>query len=156
MTPTTNNQQPTIVFNILFVCLGNSCRSPMAEVMFNKYASEAGLKAYSTSAGLMAYSGGRAAENAILTMENRGIDLNNHQSRFIEDEILEEADLILVMEDSQLGEIPERYRDKAHLFTRYSSDVDEDIFDPIGADLSTYRQCADLIHKHMQNLIEKL
>lgn len=141
---------------ILFVCVGNTCRSPMAAALFNKIAESNGLEVKSTSAGIMALPGQKAAQNAIWLMSQKGIDLSHHRARLLEAETLDEGDLILVMEKAHLDVIPESYKDHAYLLSQYASDAEEDIFDPVGGDLPVYELCVSSIEKHLQNLAKKL
>ncbi len=82
---------------ILFVCTGNTCRSPMAEALFREIAGagESGFQVI--SAGTSAGRGVPAAEEAVQVLKEKGIDLSEHQSRPITEELLKEADLILTM-----------------------------------------------------------
>lgn len=128
----------------------------MAEALFNKMAKDKGIAARASSAGIMAITGGTAAPNSIAVMAQKGIDLTKHRTRLVENEMLEEADFILAMDNSNLQAVPEGYQDKAFLLSTYASGMDEGIFDPIGGDLETYKSCAELIEKHLINLIDKL
>lgn len=141
---------------ILFVCYGNTCRSPMAEALFNKMAKDKGISARASSAGIMAITGGTAAPYSIAVMAQSGIDLTRHRSRLLDNEILEEADLILAMDNSNLQAVPEGYKDMTFLLSDYASDTGEDVFDPIGGDLETYKACASLIRLHVTKLIDKI
>lgn len=146
-------RQPT---TILFICTGNTCRSPIAEGLFNKLAAKNSIKARAISAGTMAFIGSAAAENSIEVMASKNVDLSQHIARIANQAILEEADLILAMAKSHLDNLPIKYRNKAFLLSSYASNTDEDVFDPIGSDLQTYQECADLIEHHIGNLIEKI
>ena len=141
---------------ILFVCLGNTCRSPMAEGLFNKLSSEKGLSVTASSAGLGAFNGAHAAANAVSVMAQQGIDITKHRARLLDEEIIKAANLVLVMEGSQIEAIPEIYKEKVHLLSEYASGAAEDIFDPIGGGLDTYQNCANLIEKHLINLLKHL
>ncbi len=141
---------------IIFVCTGNLCRSPMAEALFNMMSKKKGLPFWASSAGLMAYNGNKASENAVLAMSERGIDLTYHRARSVEEELLDKFDVIFVMEHSQLESLPDHHQEKAHMLSDFASDVDEDIFDPYGADLQTYEMCAEIIEKHVLDLPSRL
>ena len=66
--------------NVLFVCTGNTCRSPMAAALFNKIAVEKDLDVRIESAGLFANDGEPASENAVAAMKDYGVDLSEHVS----------------------------------------------------------------------------
>lgn len=78
---------------VLFVCTGNICRSPMAEVLFAHMAPDAEV----SSAGTMDWSGQPAHEYAIAAMAERGLDLSAHRSRRLSEYLVDESDLIVVM-----------------------------------------------------------
>jgi len=150
------NDKPRLIKQILFVCLGNSCRSPMAEAMFNKLAQKRDLSICAISAGIIASVGNMAANNSIAVMLERGINLKYFRSRVLNENVLNQSDLVLVMEGQQLFSIPEKFQDKAFLLSAYASDSKEDIFDPLGCDIQSYSTCADLIEKHLIKLADAL
>ena len=68
---------------LLFVCTGNTCRSPMAEVIFNSLAEQKGLDWRAESAGVAAVAERPASQNAIQAVAEIGLDLNMHRTRFL-------------------------------------------------------------------------
>lgn len=90
-----------MIRRILFVCSGNTCRSPMAEVLLrNKLAAHSSEWAKDTvvsSAGISAFSGEPASENAAAAMKNRDLDLAGHQSKLLEAADIINADLVITM-----------------------------------------------------------
>ncbi|SFS34657.1 low molecular weight protein arginine phosphatase [Marininema halotolerans] len=82
---------------VLFVCTGNTCRSPMAAAMFEKMAEEAGYDVNVRSAGVSAFPGGTASEHAIKVLRGRGIDGTLHRSSPLTREWVEWADHIFTM-----------------------------------------------------------
>lgn len=80
---------------LLFVCTGNTCRSPMAEVIARDVAARRGLAVEARSAGLVAGPGQPAAEHARRIANERGLDLDSHRSTPISRQLLDWADLVL-------------------------------------------------------------
>ncbi len=83
---------------IVFVCTGNTCRSPMAEGLMRAELKRRGVSAVCVSAGLSA-GGEPAADNAVTVMEEVGCDITRHRSRPLTREITEAADRLVVMTD---------------------------------------------------------
>ncbi|MGH8165925.1 MAG: low molecular weight protein-tyrosine-phosphatase, partial [Woeseiaceae bacterium] len=109
--------------SVLFVCMGNICRSPTAEGFFRKVVADAGLAEAIRieSAGTHAYHVGAAPDTrAQAAAERRGVTLSNIRARRINDEDFATFDHILVMDKDNLGELleraPEEHRGKVRLF----------------------------------------
>ena len=83
--------------NVLFVCTGNTCRSPMAAALFNKIAMEKDLPVRIESAGIYANDGDLASSGAVDVMKDYDIDLLKHRAKTITEELLEKCDLVLTM-----------------------------------------------------------
>lgn len=86
---------------VLLVCGGNTCRSPMAERLWNRLAQEAGLDVQAVSAGLYASAGRPASEGALGALRRRNLDASDHRTRPLTPELVEEADLVLTMTRAQ-------------------------------------------------------
>lgn len=145
---------------ILFVCTGNTCRSPMAAALFNRLATEKNIGYEAVSAGLSAAEGSPASFNAIRAMEDYpSADLSCHRSGRLTRNDVEEASLILTMERFHrqmiLSMYPEAYQ-KVFTLKEYVYGTDGDIADPYGGDETEYRHCAAIISQAVENLIEML
>ncbi len=137
--------------NILFICTGNTCRSPIAEGIFRVLLEKYGLKDISCkSAGTNALRGGKAQPNAVIAAAEYGADISNHRARAYEGHMAEDADLLVCMSARHvllLGDgIPE---EKIRL-------LGGGITDPYGADLNTYRVCAAHITQALDDLVKTL
>lgn len=138
----------------LFVCTGNTCRSPMAEGIFNKIAKERGLDDTAGSAGIFAAEGGSASKNAVDALAETGADISGHKSRRVTPEMLAEYDEILTMTNSHadiLKSALPQFGYKIRTLSEATGGGGE-ISDPFGGDLDAYRACRDEIER----LVEKL
>lgn len=147
--------------NILFVCSGNTCRSPLAKALLEKILEQyPGLKEEINvdSAGLYALEGEPASEFAIEAAKAYGASLEDHVSKEVNKDLVEWADLILVMESFHKEEIMDEFGcpgDKVHLLTEYVG-VEGDIPDPYGGDIQKYMETAEKIYSLLNRLVEKI
>ncbi|WP_445114557.1 low molecular weight protein-tyrosine-phosphatase [Acinetobacter sp. WZC-1] len=91
--------------NVLVVCVGNICRSPMAEFFLKR--NHPGLQV--ESAGLSAMVGHAADDKAIACMESKNINMRAHVARQIDEKLIKKADLILVMSNNQQQHIEQNW-----------------------------------------------
>jgi L-threonylcarbamoyladenylate synthase len=147
----------------LFVCTGNTCRSPMAEGMFKKYLAEKlqcdvdqlskiGYKV--VSAGTMDTSDQPASDEAIAACEAKGIDIKAHKSGKLSLKLIEESDLIFVMERMHQRKVTTLSPEAANKCELLA--VDEEIADPIGQSQEFFNHCAELIEKAVRKRISEL
>jgi protein-tyrosine-phosphatase len=145
---------------ILFVCTGNTCRSPMAEAVARKMASERGLADVEVgSAGTSAWDGAPASDGALLVGMERALDLSGHRARQLTRELVAEQDLIFAMGPHHLERIEALGGvGKAHLLTGYASrgSSERAISDPIGAELEVYRATADELEREIRRVFDRM
>ncbi|MDD2481486.1 MAG: low molecular weight protein arginine phosphatase [Lutispora sp.] len=150
------------MFNVLFVCTGNTCRSSMAEVLFKEILKRDKLddKVKVSSTGTSVYTSLPASDNAIEAIRELGFDLTSHRSQKLNIDMLKEADLILAMTRVHKAHVLEMMPDaKNKVFTlvEYATNGREgDISDPYGYDLATYKRCRDEIKKYLEMVINHL
>lgn len=158
--------------NILFICTGNTCRSPMAEGIFKDMLIKNKIENINvSSAGISAFPGEHANEKAIKVLNEKGINIKEHRAKQLSDEI-SNADLILTMTKSHKEIIADYYFKKTDeispcLFTvkEFAAKIsgekltDLDIHDPYGMSYKMYEKVRDEIEKElikMLNNIDKL
>ena len=138
------------VLRVLFVCSGNTCRSPMAALLFQAKAEAAGLPAAAQSAGLAAFAGDCASENAVAVMRERGLDLSAHRARPVTPYLLEESDLVVCMSEGHRRALAP-FVEREKLLVPPGG-----VPDPFGGDLETYRACADALSAYLDTLLSAL
>jgi len=137
----------------IFVCTGNTCRSPLAEGLFKRKLAERlgctpdelpGRGFLVISAGLAAMMGGAAAEEAVEAAKTYGADLSGHVSRPLTPDLAAQADYLVAMTRSHLLTLTAGFPDHGTR-PRLLSPAGEDVSDPIGCEQHVYRECAEQI-----------
>jgi protein-tyrosine phosphatase len=141
-------------FQVLFICTGNTCRSPMAAALMRKLAGDRpDLRV--VSAGTAAGTGAEPFEPAIQAMRERGISLEDHRSRPVSVTLVEDSNLVFVMtsahRDLVLEWVPEA-ADRIHLLDPEGTDIK----DPMLGTLEVYRECAKRIEACLARRIAAL
>lgn len=141
---------------VLFVCTGNTCRSPMAEAIFNKICSEKNINASAESAGVYA-DGSLVSSNAAEAMKDYNIDISDKVSKNINKDLIENADLILTMSGSHKKALTYAFgdSDKIHTIAEFVGEK-EDVADPFGGTIDDYKKCRDMLYSMIEKVIEKL
>lgn len=138
---------------ILFVCTGNTCRSPMAEAIFNKLAAEKGIMDIKArSAGTAADDGAPAAVNAVAAVREIGVDLKNHAARRLTREMIHSSAAVYTMTQADAELLKKALpADAAKI-----SVLGKGIPDPFGGDIEIYRMCRDSILAAVKNITDKV
>jgi protein-tyrosine phosphatase len=157
------NQPEGGTFRLLFVCTGNTCRSPMAEAIARELASDRGWAHVQVgSAGVAAFDGSPASGGALRAAEAHGLDLSGHRARRLTHEQAHGADLILTMSpDHLMRAIELGAGERAALLTSYAGAQPEgfgggSIPDPIGGPDEEYEETFRVLARLIERVLERL
>lgn len=149
---------------ILFVCTGNTCRSPMAAALFRKLLAarlqcaeeELEARGYRVlSAGLSAAKGMPASPEAVELIEQRGGALSGHSSRLLTPALLSQADYVFTMTVNHRMTILQQHPELARRVQTLAPDG-TDVVDPIGCGPEEYRRCADQISGYLRGIVDRI
>ena len=141
---------------LVFVCTGNTCRSPMAEALAREFVPD-GWE--TTSAGLHASVGDLPSSEAVLAASEFGADISGHRVRSMTDALAFSATLLVGMTAAHAAELRLRFpfaADKVHVLGEYGPKPVRDIADPFGGTLTDYRQCICAIRACLRGLRARL
>lgn len=146
--------------NILFVCTGNTCRSPMAAALLKDMLEKKGIQNIKVeSAGIAAYPNEKASPLAQQVMEEQGIEMLDHRSKQVQVDLLKESDLILTMTEGHKNAVlsgePSVWN-KIFTLNEYVGMEGKDITDPYGLSKQEYQITSQEISKALVKLIDKL
>ena len=150
-------------FRLLFVCSGNTCRSPLASALAERELGALGWRVEVGSAGVSALSGTPASSGSLAAAQRHGLNLSAHRSREVDPALIDWADLILVMSPSHLVRLAQLGgAGKAALLDAFANgeegveDTGGGVPDPFGGDddayEETYRTLEELVSKALRRL----
>jgi len=148
---------------VLFVCMGNICRSPTAEGVFRHFVEEGGLSAdiEIDSAGTHAYHTGEPADRrASAAAERRGYSLAEIRARRVVTKDFEQFDYIIAMDKDNADRLVEQadaeYHNKICLFLEFASAQEEEVPDPYYGGAAGFERVLDLVEDASRGLLETL
>ena len=145
---------------ILFVCSGNTCRSPLAEAVARSILpSRAGFEVEVSSAGTSALDGSVASGFSLEVARDHGLDLSSHRARVVTREMLRDADLIVTMGVRHREAIEQLDADAVeytYLLTNFSDHLHGEIPDPIGSGRDVYERTYLAIRDCIESMAGRL
>ena len=153
-----------MIRRILFVCTGNTARSPMARVLFEDVVSkDLSIQSDDIEVDCAGISeelspGTPAAQESIQVMREYGLDLSNHESKSLDTRLAKWADLILVMQAKHKEVVASRFRDaikKTHVLTEYMGETGE-VPLQVNSGIQAYQECAALLSSLLTKLADRL
>jgi protein-tyrosine phosphatase len=150
--------------SVLFVCMGNICRSPTAQGVFEHLVKSYGLSSRIEidSAGTHAYHVGEPPDKrAMEAARKRGLELDGQRARRVSEVDFGEFDYVLAMDrdnyDDLLALCPPEHQSKLHLFLQFADEADEDeVPDPYYGGITGFERVLDLIEQAARGLLAEI
>lgn len=143
--------------HLLFVCSGNICRSPLAEVMAKAALSAVGIDAVVQSCGTSALTGQRAEDGAREAAAHLGLVLDDHRAQPVTRELVTKATLVVCVTNRHRDHVRQFFpRDRAKIVSFGELTGLGDIADPYGGDDADYRALREQLESGMPAIVERI
>lgn len=145
--------------NILIICTGNTCRSPMAEGIFKAFIKDNHLNIQTSSAGTFAFDGDKVSDHSVTALKKKGMDISNHKSTLVHEDLVIKADIILTMANSHKQNLIKKFpgiKNKVFLLNEYAFGEIKDIIDPFGGGLRDYERARDEIYLAVEEIVKRI
>ena len=150
---------PDESMRLLFICTGNTCRSPLAEALARREAIERGLADVEVaSAGTSAWDGSPASDGALLVALERGMDLSTHRAQQLTRALVQSHDVVLAMGPHHVERAEALGGEgRTHLLTAFAGGTSSrPINDPFGGDLDQYRETLAELQSEIRLVFDRL
>ena len=148
---------PAPLYQVLFVCAGNTCRSPLAAAALRRALGEGGRRVAIASAGVAATGGLPATPHAVTAGQRHGLDLSAHRAQRVDAELLEQADLVLALDVAEREALRRLYPgagSRIQLITEVGAGAPSGagVADPFGGSLEAYEECLRRIAEQIERI----